>query len=179
MSGISATTSLAELGMDSMTCVEISQTLERQFDLFLSVSKIRTLSIIELQAMGKENLDEDKELKVDKSKAALETDENLVRLKIFTRLFGSYADLSNHECTKLRTKVEENRSEIFFIPGMESVASVFDQLVSKIEAPVTGLQLGICKSALDSIYSMADSFLPVRKSLLFEKKSGHSLCIGY
>lgn len=35
---------LAELGMDSMMAVEIKQSLEREFEIFLTAQDIRTLS---------------------------------------------------------------------------------------------------------------------------------------
>ena len=48
MKRVSPTASLAELGMDSMIAVEIKQTLERDFDMFLSAQEIRVLNIAKL-----------------------------------------------------------------------------------------------------------------------------------
>ncbi|XP_011706560.1 PREDICTED: fatty acid synthase-like, partial [Wasmannia auropunctata] len=42
MKVVSPNTTLAELGMDSMIAVEIKQTLEREFDIFLTAQEIRT-----------------------------------------------------------------------------------------------------------------------------------------
>lgn len=41
---VSQQVSLAELGMDSMMAVEIKQTLEREFEIFLTAQDIRTLT---------------------------------------------------------------------------------------------------------------------------------------
>lgn len=42
---VSLHATLAEIGMDSMTAVEIKQMLEREFDIFLSPKEIRTLTL--------------------------------------------------------------------------------------------------------------------------------------
>jgi fatty acid synthase, animal type len=42
---ISMETTLSELGMDSMMTVEIQQTLERQFDIFISAPKLRAIKL--------------------------------------------------------------------------------------------------------------------------------------
>lgn len=41
---VSQQVTLAELGMDSMMAVEIKQTLEREFEVFLTAQDIRTLT---------------------------------------------------------------------------------------------------------------------------------------
>jgi len=43
-------TSLAELGMDSMMAVEIKQTLEREYDIFLTAEDIRNLNFSKLMS---------------------------------------------------------------------------------------------------------------------------------
>lgn len=49
---ISPNKTLAELGMDSMTAVEIKQTLEREFDLCLTPQEIRILTFAHLEELG-------------------------------------------------------------------------------------------------------------------------------
>lgn len=44
MKTVSVNSSLAELGMDSMMAVEIKQTLEREFEVFLSPQDLRSLT---------------------------------------------------------------------------------------------------------------------------------------
>ncbi|XP_024893909.1 fatty acid synthase-like [Temnothorax curvispinosus] len=48
---VSQNSSLAELGMDSMIAVEIKQTLERKFDIFLTAQEIRNLTFAKLNKM--------------------------------------------------------------------------------------------------------------------------------
>ncbi|KAJ4448692.1 hypothetical protein ANN_00082, partial [Periplaneta americana] len=49
---VSQTTTLAELGMDSMTAVEIKQTLEREFEVLLTAQEIRSLTFGHLEKIA-------------------------------------------------------------------------------------------------------------------------------
>jgi fatty acid synthase len=49
---ISPNSTLAELGMDSMTAVEIKQSLEREFEVFLTPQEIRSLTFAHLRDMA-------------------------------------------------------------------------------------------------------------------------------
>jgi fatty acid synthase, animal type len=49
---ISQHSTLAELGMDSMMAVEIKQTLEREFEMFLSAQDIRGLTFARLTELA-------------------------------------------------------------------------------------------------------------------------------
>lgn len=50
---VSLHSTLAELGMDSMMAVEIKQTLEREFEVFLTAQDIRSLTFAKLQEIAK------------------------------------------------------------------------------------------------------------------------------
>lgn len=52
MNSISVDASLGDLGLDSLMGVEIKQTLERDFDLVLSTTEIRQLTITNLKEMS-------------------------------------------------------------------------------------------------------------------------------
>ena len=52
MKTVSLHSSLAELGMDSMMAVEIKQTLEREFEVFLTAQDIRGLTFAKLAELG-------------------------------------------------------------------------------------------------------------------------------
>lgn len=64
---INASATLADLGMDSLMGAEIKQTLERNYDLVLSVGEIRTLTVKKL-----------KELQSDGNEVAAETPNGVV-----------------------------------------------------------------------------------------------------
>jgi len=59
MKVVSQNSSLAELGMDSMMAVEIKQTLEREFDIFLTAQEIRSLTFAKLIKMSDTNVSDD------------------------------------------------------------------------------------------------------------------------
>jgi fatty acid synthase len=49
---VSQNSTLAELGMDSMTAVEIKDTLEREFDIYLTPQEIRSLTFARLNELS-------------------------------------------------------------------------------------------------------------------------------
>ncbi|KAL2734787.1 fatty acid synthase-like [Vespula squamosa] len=104
---INQETSLAELGMDSMMGVEIKQTLEREFEIYLNAEEIRWLNFAKLVEMDNKRSDNDNRNEIVKR-------ETLPDRKIFMQLLGE--GLSCEIFVSLETNLEEGRSEIFFIP---------------------------------------------------------------
>lgn len=60
MKTVSLHSTLAELGMDSMMAVEIKQTLEREFEVFLTPQDIRGMTFAKLQDIAAQTNSEDK-----------------------------------------------------------------------------------------------------------------------
>ncbi|KAI4485852.1 hypothetical protein M0804_006341 [Polistes exclamans] len=147
---VSQQTSLAELGMDSMMAVEIKQTLEREFEIFLSAQDIRNLNFAKLIEMN--NKDNNKSNSNDKK-----SKETLSITKMLMQLFGE--TLKKDLILPLKTNPEEGRKEIFFIPGIEGYSAVFKHLEPKIKSPATSFQLA-SRSDLTSISDMANFILP-------------------
>jgi fatty acid synthase len=52
---ISVNCTLVELGMDSMTAVEIKETLERKFEVYLTPQEIRNLTFVRLDELSAVN----------------------------------------------------------------------------------------------------------------------------
>ena len=52
---ISLNSTLAELGMDSMTTVEIKETLEREFEVYLTPQEIRKLTFVRIDELSSGN----------------------------------------------------------------------------------------------------------------------------
>lgn len=52
MNSISMTTSLSELGMDSLMTIEIKQALEREFEIYLSTQDLRAMTFLTLQELS-------------------------------------------------------------------------------------------------------------------------------
>ncbi|XP_023313670.1 fatty acid synthase-like [Trichogramma pretiosum] len=151
---VSPQTSLAELGMDSMMAVEIKQTLEREFELFLTAQDIRSLNFAKLQEMAAKNAE------ASKKRGGADADKNaevITGMKLLVRVVGT-ADFNPEVCLPLATK-QEGKAEIFMIPGIEGIGKVFDNLALKIKAPAYCLQLGTSDLNSD-INAMADKLTP-------------------
>lgn len=149
-------TSLAELGMDSMMAVEIKQTLEREFEIFLTAQDIRSLNFAKLQEMAKKDAGACKKRAGDGGDGG----EILTGLKLLVRLVGN-TDVNPETCCKLATKDEADRAEVFILPGIEGIATVFNDLAPKIKPPACCLQMGSDSESQESVTVMADRMLPV------------------
>ncbi|XP_072750690.1 fatty acid synthase-like [Anoplolepis gracilipes] len=169
LNSVARHTPLPELGMDSMMAVEIKQTLEREFDVFLTAQDIRYLNFAKLIDMF------DKDVSMEKN----DRDENdLTGFKLLVRLIGNDC-LIPDICLDLPTKKNKARKEIFLLPGMEGCSSIFDSLVQQIEAPATCLQHGIYNigTGYNSINKIADCLL---QHILNKKKLNQDfIIVGY
>jgi len=132
MKFISQNSSLAELGMDSMMAVEIKQTLEREFDLFLTAQEIRSLSFAKLIKMSEnvsdDNIRDEKELNTKQSDAL-----NLIVGIVKDR------DFISQTCIDLCTRRQENSTQVFLIPGIDGCENVFNHLAPNIKFSATSL----------------------------------------
>ncbi|XP_015179002.1 PREDICTED: fatty acid synthase [Polistes dominula] len=146
---VSQQTSLAELGMDSMMAVEIKQTLEREFEIFLTAQDIRNLNFAKLIEMNDVN--------ESKSNNNQNSSQEESVTKMVMQLFGE--TLSKDIIMPLKTNPEEGRKEIFFIPGIEGYGVVFKNLESKIKSPATCFQIA-SRYELKSFEDMANFILP-------------------
>jgi len=128
MKGVSQNSSLAELGMDSMMAVEIKQTLEREFDLFLTAHEIRSLTFAKLIKMSDKNINDD----------------NICDKKqpdVINLLVGIVKDTDfiSQTCIDLCTKKQENSTQVFLIPGIDGCGTVFNHLGPNIKFSATSL----------------------------------------
>nr|QNL15122.1 fatty acid synthase 2 [Meteorus pulchricornis] len=155
LKAISHQTALSELGMDSMMAVEIKQTLEREFEVFLTAQDIRGLNFAKLIEMSAQETSE-KSKKVKKNTHEPET---ITGMKLLVRLLGEDA-MQNEICLKLRTREEAGMQEVFLIPGIEGCASIFSNLTANIKSPATCLQLDNTQTNYLSIPEMAKMLLP-------------------
>ncbi|XP_053598737.1 fatty acid synthase [Microplitis demolitor] len=151
---VSHHTSLAELGMDSMMAVEIKQSLEREFEIYLTAQDIRGLNFAKLIEMNSKDLE-----KKSMNRSSNTDTETLTGMKLFVRLLGEENEFSEI-CMKLQTREEAGRHEVFLIPGIEGCGSVFFNLASKIKSPATCLQLDNTNTEYLSIFDMANQLLP-------------------
>ncbi|XP_070161148.1 fatty acid synthase-like [Polyergus mexicanus] len=169
LNNVARYTPLPELGMDSMMAVEIKQTLEREFDVFLTAQDIRYLNFAKLIEMFDKDTLNDKNVR----------DVNeLTGIKLLVRLIGN-DHLIPDVCVDMPTKRNMTRNEIFLLPGIEGCGNIFDSLVHQIEAPATCLQHGVYHigAGCTSINEIADHLL---KHILSKKKLNRDFVIvGY
>ncbi|XP_011685782.1 PREDICTED: fatty acid synthase-like [Wasmannia auropunctata] len=123
---VSRNAALAELGMDSMMAVEIKQTLEREFDIFLTAQEIRNLTFAKLMNMSDGNVSDD----TIHNKKKLDTEESNMGY-----LFGilKNEDFISQTCFDLPTKREKATTEVFLIPGIDGCVTVFNRLAPDIK----------------------------------------------
>lgn len=163
---ISLHSTLAELGMDSMMAVEIKQTLERQFEVFLTPQDIRSMTFAKLQEIG---ASEDKEKKTDVEPKSISQVSD-VGLNYLIRAIGdeSFAYNSIMRIPSLcedGSTVEQpttNQRTLFVIPGLEGIASIMEPLAKNLNLQVLCLQYDIVSEA-STIAEMAAVHYPVNK----------------
>jgi len=146
-------TSLAELGMDSMMAVEIKQTLEREYDIFLTAEDIRNLNFSKLMSY------KEREKAQNNEKTRQNNEKTTFGIQMLIRIFGN-EKLSTDTCMELQTGMDPHKIKVFLLPGIQGAGNVFNPLASKIRSMATVLQYGIMNNYM-SIPGYADHLLPV------------------
>ncbi|CAB3220194.1 unnamed protein product [Arctia plantaginis] len=143
---VSQQVSLAELGMDSMMAVEIKQTLEREFEIFLTAQDIRTLTFARLVELTAQ-----REAAASTAATRPAHIEGAAGLKVIMRNFGDEKLVSEPlvYMSSLVGDGVEGEEEInvmervmFMIPGIEGCAAVLEPLCRRLKIKVCVLQLG-------------------------------------
>lgn len=155
---ISLHSTLAELGMDSMMAVEIKQTLERQFEVFLTPQDIRSMTFAKLQEIEASN---DQEKKVETEPKSINQLPD-VGLNYLLRAIGDESSAYNSvvrmpSLFENGSIVEQSTIDLptlFIIPGLEGIASIMEPLSKNLNMQVLCLQYDIL-SASTSIEEMA------------------------
>lgn len=169
---ISLHSTLAELGMDSMMAVEIKQTLERQFEVFLTPQDIRSMTFAKLKEIG---ASDDKE---KKTTVAEPHSINQISEGGLNYLIRSLGDESTAYESVIRipslcengSTVEQPTTEystIFVIPGLEGIASIMEPLAKNLNVQVLCLQYDIVGKSL-TIEEMAAVQYPVRIPIILQ-----------
>jgi len=158
---INASATLADLGMDSLMGAEIKQTLERNYDLVLSVGEIRTLTVKKLQEFQNDGSEEVIEVAngVTAGNNQVEFNKNLVPLETVVNM----------------KKGESNKPNVFMFSAIEGFVSALEEVASKLPYNIYGLQ---CTedAPIDSMASMAKFFIAKIKEI---QTSGPYNLVGY
>ncbi|EFN83320.1 Fatty acid synthase [Harpegnathos saltator] len=130
MKTVGLRTSLSQIGMDSIMAVEIKQTLEKEFNVYLMTQDIKTVTSEKLHDMT------DKDKCFEKAEVL-----NSMGIKFLIHLVSS-SDIVPDICLEMTTRNKAGRKQIFLLPGVEGCGSIFNSLASKIKGLVTCLQHG-------------------------------------
>lgn len=157
---VSATATLADLGMDSLMGAEIKQTLERNYDVVLSAQEIRVLTFGKLQELGSGSSEP----------AAKPSEDNQVQYDIGSELMPSKS------IVQMPSKSSDNKkSPVFILHPIEGVVYALNALAKEISVPVYGLQCTE-NTPLDSIEELAKYYIDQIKKI--QAQGPYSL-IGY
>ncbi|XP_033753240.1 LOW QUALITY PROTEIN: fatty acid synthase-like [Pecten maximus] len=158
-------TSLGDLGLDSLMGVEVKQTLERDFDLTLSMREIRQLSVSKLKVISEnlENPVKDNEI----------PSEQILNEQVLERY--DLDEIVPRE-TIVRINVgDDSQSPLFIVHPLEGGVKCLTELSSNLNCPVYGLQCSK-EVPLHSIPAMASFYIEVMKSV--RPKPPYNVC-GY
>ncbi|XP_071578880.1 fatty acid synthase-like isoform X1 [Temnothorax nylanderi] len=133
MKVVSQNLSLAEFGMDSMMVVEIKQTLEREFDIFLTAPEIRNLTFAKLNKISNANVSDDN----TQDKKKFDTVEPDV-IKFLVGVLKN-EDFISEACLDFSTKKPKTTTEVFLIPGIDGCGTIFNHLIPNIKFSITTL----------------------------------------
>ncbi|KMQ97230.1 fatty acid synthase [Lasius niger] len=150
---VSQHVSLVELGIDPMMIVEIKQTLERDFEVFLTTQDIRTLTFAKLaEIRGRD---------VEREQTQIDEQADISGMQLLIRITGN-ENLIPDICMELPTRKDWRKLEVFLLPGIEGCGHVFNPLASRIRPIATALQYGTNNIGLahESIAEYADQLLP-------------------
>ncbi|XP_018336345.1 fatty acid synthase-like [Agrilus planipennis] len=154
---ISLHSTLAELGMDSMMAVEIKQTLEREFEVFLTAQDIRSMTFSRLQeiAQEKEQIKED-----GRKEAPKDVDDLPEPILMLLRNMGD-EKLADHPLLRLTSLVSEETPtpKVFLMPGLEGMSPVMEPLAVNLNVHAFCLQFRYGKSN-DQIHEIAKDLFP-------------------
>ncbi|KAJ8962424.1 hypothetical protein NQ317_010395 [Molorchus minor] len=162
---------LTELGMDSITGVEIKQTLERDFDIFLTPNDFRTMTLAKLKERQEEKVDQNRQ--------------NEQRGMTFLGLEDLIEDVElDADCCKpyipLKSDQLQNPStaKVLLFPGIQGIAKIYQRFVKRLRADIIGMQyMYDCKE--QTIAEMAQSLLPYVEDHLTKDKPFNILTYSF
>ncbi|NXR62112.1 FAS synthase, partial [Rhadina sibilatrix] len=156
VSSLNAESSLADLGLDSLMGVEVRQTLERDYDIVMTMREIRLLTINKLRELSSKSRTTEELKSSPLTKAG---PGQSPKLDLNNLLVNPEAPT----ITRLND-VQSMERPLFLVHPIEGSIAVFYTLASKLHMPCYGLQ---CTKAapLDSIQSLAAYYIDCMKQI--------------
>ncbi|NXI15750.1 FAS synthase, partial [Irena cyanogastra] len=157
VSSLNAESSLADLGLDSLMGVEVRQTLERDYDIVMTMREIRLLTINKLRELSSKKSRTAEELK---SSPLMKTSPGEPPKLDLNNLL---VNPEGPTITRLND-VQSMERPLFLVHPIEGSIAVFYTLASRLHMPCYGLQ---CTKAapLDSIQSLAAYYIDCMKQI--------------
>ncbi|NXA42880.1 FAS synthase, partial [Eudromia elegans] len=156
VSSLNAESSLADLGLDSLMGVEVRQTLERDYDIVMTMREIRLLTINKLRELSSKSgvAEEMKPSQLTKNSPGEPPKLDLNNLLV---------NPEDPTITRLND-VQSTERPLFLVHPIEGSIAVFRTLASRLHMPCYGLQ---CTKAapLDSIQSLAAYYIDCMKQI--------------
>ncbi|XP_045464695.1 fatty acid synthase-like [Harmonia axyridis] len=157
-------TSLSDLGMDSLMAAEIKHTLERNFDIMLNAAEIRNLTLNKL-------IEFESKVKTENGSSNISTNGEKQRFQV-----EKLELMPRETIVKIsKEKVGKNKSPLFIIHPIEGHVESLVGMVKHIDAPVYGLQC-TADAPLDSIEVLAKFYLKHIKTV---QPIGPYTIVGY
>ncbi|XP_014669584.1 PREDICTED: fatty acid synthase-like [Priapulus caudatus] len=150
---LNAELTLGELGLDSLMGVEVKQTLERDFDLSLSMENIRLLTMRCLERISRGEADKDEARHGEDLRRAKE----LAESEALIRYRWDLNKLIPTQCLVKLNEVEEG-IPYFLIHPLEGAALQLQDLAPAMHCPVYGLQC-TTEAPLTSLQNLATFYI--------------------
>ncbi|NWX54169.1 FAS synthase, partial [Promerops cafer] len=156
VSSLNAESSLADLGLDSLMGVEVRQTLERDYDIVMTMREIRLLTINKLRELSSKSKTAGDLKSSPLTKAGPGEPPKLDLNNLLVNPEGP-------TITRLND-VQSMERPLFLVHPIEGSTAVFYTLASRLHMPCYGLQ---CTKAapLDSIQSLAAYYIDCMKQI--------------
>lgn len=145
---LNPSTTLAEMGMDSLMGVEVKQTLERDYELILSMQELRSLNVGHLM-----------EISGQSGPSVRPSSEGPLQLNI------SIPRIGLPEETVVRLNDVKDGKPVFFLPPLEGVFNLLEVLAKQIKRPVIGLNWTLAFKDMTTIEEASAHYIETAKRL--------------
>lgn len=145
LNSISQGATLSDLGMDSLTATEVLQTLERDFNIIISLNELRTLTLTQLNELSK---GQSNTSGIDADSGNDSSD----RLVNFKYIFNDAVE--NQELLYRLPSLNNDdtfESCLVFLPGIDGVSKEWKELASKTHIPTFIVNIKQNTKSIDEI----------------------------
>lgn len=158
MKSLSMETSMSELGMDSLMAVEMQQTIEREYDIVISVQELRSLTLSQVVKYAS------KKDASDQSAPEISNRNVPSGVAMLLRNFGDETN-SDKVILKLQSALQNDGVKALIVPGIEGMAGgAWYKIAESLECPAYVLQSlstwgssdleNICDAVIDDVLDL-------------------------